>query len=132
VILIDAVIRQTAATLVHHGVRCAHLYLSQSQKELPGVLNTISAAHELRAAYQQVRLRIAFGVHGLATSARFCSPLLMPKVDHQFVRGVAICTYLRTSRCFFMPCRWRLGGWRTRPSIQPSSGCWGASPLSLQ
>lgn len=31
-----AVIRQTALALVHHGVRCAHLYLTQSMAELPG------------------------------------------------------------------------------------------------
>lgn len=41
--------------LVHHGVRCAHLYLAQSQAELPGLLGAVTAARELRAANQQVR-----------------------------------------------------------------------------
>jgi hypothetical protein len=51
---VSAVIRQTAATLVHHGIRCAHLYLTQSQAELPGLLNSVTTARELRSAYQQV------------------------------------------------------------------------------
>ena len=54
-----AVIRQAASTLVHHGIRCAHLYLSQSQAELPGLLNAVTAARELRAAYQQVDAAVA-------------------------------------------------------------------------
>ena len=33
-----AVIRQTGTSLAHHGIRCAHLYLAQSQSELPGLL----------------------------------------------------------------------------------------------
>ena len=49
-----AVIRQTGASLAHHGIRCAHLYLAQSQAELPGLLAAVTAARELRAAYQQV------------------------------------------------------------------------------
>lgn len=40
--------------LVHHGVRCAHLYLAQSQSELPGLLSAVTAAQELRAANRQV------------------------------------------------------------------------------
>lgn len=40
--------------LVHHGVRCAHLYLSQSQAELPGMLSAVTTAQELRAANRQV------------------------------------------------------------------------------
>lgn len=31
-----AVIRQTALSLVHHGIHCAHLYFTQSAAELPG------------------------------------------------------------------------------------------------
>ncbi|KAL4448291.1 hypothetical protein ABPG75_005510 [Micractinium tetrahymenae] len=50
-----AVIRQTAACLVHHGIRCAHLYLEQSQADLPGLLSAVTAARELRAANQQVQ-----------------------------------------------------------------------------
>ncbi|KAI3426351.1 hypothetical protein D9Q98_008724 [Chlorella vulgaris] len=49
-----AVIRQTAATLAHHGICCAHLYLSQSQAELPGLLSAVTAARELRSAFLQV------------------------------------------------------------------------------
>lgn len=49
-----AVIRQAGASLAHHGIRCAHLYLAQSQAELPGLLTAVTAARELRAAYQQV------------------------------------------------------------------------------
>lgn len=49
-----AVVRQAAAALVHHGVRCAHLYLVQSQAELPGLLVSVTAAQELSSAYQQV------------------------------------------------------------------------------
>lgn len=52
--LLFAVIRQTAATLAHHGIRCAHLYLSQSQAELPGLLSAVTAARELRSAFLQV------------------------------------------------------------------------------
>ena len=50
-----AVVRQAAAALLHHGVRCAHLYLAQSQAELPGLLASVTAARELRAAFQQAR-----------------------------------------------------------------------------
>lgn len=49
-----AVIRQAGALLAHHGIRCAHLYLAQSQAELPGLLAAVTAARELRVAYQQV------------------------------------------------------------------------------
>ena len=49
-----AVIRQAGASLAHLGIRCAHLYLAQSQAELPGLLTAVTAARELRAAYQQV------------------------------------------------------------------------------
>jgi len=38
---------------VHHGVRCAHLYLAQSQAKLPGLLSAVTAAQELRAANRQ-------------------------------------------------------------------------------
>ena len=33
-----AVVRQAAGCLLHHGARCAHLYLSQSLAELPGMV----------------------------------------------------------------------------------------------
>ena len=47
-------LRQAAACLVHHGIRCAHLYLAQCQSELPGLLpRGLKAAWELRAANQQ-------------------------------------------------------------------------------
>lgn len=50
-----AVLRQTAASLMHSGIRCAHLYLTQAAAELPGVLVDATAARELRTAYQQAR-----------------------------------------------------------------------------
>lgn len=65
-----AVVRQTAAALVHHGVRCAHLYLAQGQAELPGLLAAVTAARELRAAYQQVRPGHACAAAAVRSSRR--------------------------------------------------------------
>ncbi|PRW45191.1 hypothetical protein C2E21_6279 [Chlorella sorokiniana] len=79
------VIRQTAAMLVHHGVRCAHLYLAQSQAELPGLLSAVTAAQELQAANRQVEAgqledspklaalqRLLAGIAALAPGAKCC------------------------------------------------------------
>lgn len=67
-----AVVRQAAAALVHHGVRCAHLYLAQGQAELPGLLAAVTAARELRAAYQQVRRSGGSGGGGLQATVVGC------------------------------------------------------------
>jgi hypothetical protein len=39
-----AVVRQAASLLIHHGVRCAHLYLQQTARELPGFVGMACAA----------------------------------------------------------------------------------------
>jgi hypothetical protein len=49
-----AVLRQAAGLLVHHGARCAALYLEQSARELPGALAGVAALPALRAAAAEV------------------------------------------------------------------------------
>ena len=45
-----AVLRQAGLMVQHHGIRCAHFYLSQSSTELPGA--PPPPAHSARAALQ--------------------------------------------------------------------------------